>query len=86
MRISEPIAIIVIICLLLASALIVLDIMSFVELKRKKKGKWIETKRNVMGEGFMWKCSVCANEVYVSSKGDFPKYCDECGADMRGEE
>lgn len=52
----------------------------------RPKGKWIETKRSVMGEGFMWECSECGNEVYVSSKGDFPKYCDECGAEMRGEE
>lgn len=48
-------------------------------------GEWIKESGNcVMGEGYMWFCSRCQNRVYVDTNGRFPKFCDECGADMRG--
>ena len=53
----------------------------------RPKGKWIkESDYKVMGDGYMWNCSECGNRVYVDSYGLFPNYCENCGADMRGEE
>ena len=55
--------------------------------KNRPKGEWIkESDYNVMGEGFLWKCSECGQRTYVDSVGVFPNFCERCGADMRGEE
>lgn len=56
-------------------------------IENKPKGEWIkESDYKVMGDGYMWECSECGNRVYVDSNGLFPNYCEDCGADMRGEE
>lgn len=56
-------------------------------IESRPKGKWIkESDYKVMGDGYMWNCSECGNRVYVDSNGLFPNYCEDCGADMRGEE
>lgn len=56
-------------------------------IESRPKGKWIkESDYKVMGDGYLWDCSECGNRVYVDSKGLFPNYCEDCGADMRGEE
>lgn len=55
-------------------------------IESRPKGKWIkESDYKVMGDGYMWNCSECGNRVYVDSNGLFPNYCEDCGADMRGE-
>lgn len=55
-------------------------------IESRPKGKWIkESDYKVMGDGYMWDCSECGNRVYVDSKGLFPNYCEDCGADMRGD-
>lgn len=52
--------------------------------ENKQKGKWVkESDYKVMGDGYMWNCSECGNRVYVDSRGVFPNYCEDCGADMR---
>lgn len=74
MRISEPIAIIVIICLLLASALIVLDIMSFVELKKKRRRMTEEAREALM------RLTMCARE-----ECEICKHEKECNFDTQCE-
>lgn len=76
MRLTELSAIIIIICLLLACALIVLDILSFVDMKRKRRGKW--EWKEPHSEWDFFTCSVCGRES--ETKTD---YCCHCGADMR---
>lgn len=56
-------------------------------IESRPKGKWIkESDDKVMGDGFLWNCSECGQNVYVDSVNVFPNFCERCGADMRCEE
>lgn len=50
----------------------------------RPNGKWIEGKNGTI------KCNQCGCEIkysyLIGIKPDFPKFCCDCGADMRGEE
>ena len=49
-------------------------------------GEWYQIKdHKVMGEGYMWHCSICDHKVYQDSSADYPRdnFCPNCGADMR---
>lgn len=49
-------------------------------------GEWYQIKdHKVMGEGYMWHCSICDYKVYQDSSADYPheNFCPNCGADMR---
>ena len=50
-----------------------------------KRGKWVRRDNyKVMGEGFLWHCSICDQSVYQDSSRDYPSehYCPNCGAIM----
>ena len=53
-------------------------------LSEKPKGEWIE------GENGNIKCNQCESEIrysyLIGNKPDFPKFCPNCGADMRTKE
>ena len=53
-------------------------------LEERPKGEWIEG-----GNGNI-KCNKCGSEFrysyLIGNNPDFPKFCCECGADMRGDE
>lgn len=53
-----------------------------------KRGKWIKERRQCKGTFELYQtyihCSECGKEHYYGS-GDMPKFCDNCGADMRTE-
>ena len=56
-------------------------------IESRPQGKWIkESDNKVMGDGFLWNCSECGQNVYVDSVNVFPNFCERCGADMRYEE
>lgn len=50
------------------------------------KGKWI---RNFDGNEWHWFCSNCKEQWYEEDLwmggNDFPNFCPNCGADMRGD-
>lgn len=51
----------------------------------RKTGEWID----IDCQSYTWKvcCSECGHErSMMSTQGQYPKFCEECGADMRGEE
>ena len=52
----------------------------------RKKGKW---GRNFDGNEWYWFCSNCKEEWHEEDLwmggNDFPNFCPNCGADMRGE-
>lgn len=48
-----------------------------------QKGKWID----IDSETYMWmiKCDKCGHlRSMMSTNGIYPKFCENCGADMRG--
>ena len=53
----------------------------------QRRGKWIKN----CNVAFYWKCSkcgsylICSKEDYLLRENDYPNYCPNCGADMRGE-
>ena len=50
----------------------------------QRKGKWID----IDEQSYTWKvrCSVCGHErSMMSTQGEYPKYCEECGARMAEE-
>lgn len=52
-------------------------------------GEWYQIKdHKIMGEGYLWHCSICDYKVYQDSSKDYPteNFCPNCGADMRGED
>ena len=53
-------------------------------IKSRPQGEWIEGKNGNI------KCNRCGAEIrytyLANNKSDFPKFCCDCGADMRGEE
>lgn len=54
-----------------------------------KRGKWVRRDNyKVMGEGYLWHCSLCDQTVYQDSSRDYPSenYCPNCGAKMKGAE
>ena len=49
-----------------------------------RHGHWID----IDSESYTWKvrCSECGHErSMMSTQGEYPKYCEECGAKMDGE-
>lgn len=55
------------------------------EVKPVIHGEWIKEGDNcVMGDGFMWHCSICGERVYFDTNGNHDNYCRCCGSDMRG--
>lgn len=52
-------------------------------LKERPQGEWIE------GENGSIKCDQCGAEIiysyFIGNEPDFPKFCCDCGADMRGD-
>jgi len=52
-------------------------------LKERPQGEWIEGKNGNI------KCNRCGAEIrytyLANNKSDFPKFCCDCGADMRGD-
>ena len=51
-------------------------------------GEWVRRDNyKVMGEGYIWHCSICDEKVYQDSSRDYPSdnFCPNCGADMRKE-
>lgn len=54
-----------------------------IELKRKE-GRWID----IDAETYMWmiKCDKCGHlRSMMSTNGIYPKFCENCGAEMKGE-
>lgn len=53
-----------------------------------KYGKWIKERRKCKGMFELYQtyihCSECGKEHYYGT-GDMPNFCDNCGADMRGD-
>jgi hypothetical protein len=52
-------------------------------------GEWYQIKdHKVMGEGYLWHCSICDYKVYQDSSADYPSenFCPNCGSDMRQKE
>ena len=50
-------------------------------------GEWYQIKdHKIMGEGYLWHCSICDYKVYQDSSKDYPteNYCPNCGAKMIG--
>ena len=48
-------------------------------------GEWYQIKdHKIMGEGYLWHCSICDYKVYQDSSKDYPteNYCPNCGALM----
>lgn len=59
------------------------------EIADRPQGKWYQIEdHKVMGEGYMWHCSLCDHRVYQDSSADYPteNYCPNCGARMKGAE
>ena len=53
----------------------------------RPQGEWYQIKdHKVMGEGYLWHCSLCGHRVYQDSSADYPteNYCPNCGARMKG--
>lgn len=53
----------------------------------RPQGEWYQIEdHKVMGEGYMWHCSLCDHRVYQDSSADYPteNYCPHCGARMKG--
>ena len=53
----------------------------------ERSGEWIRRDNyKVMGEGYLWHCSLCDQSVYQDSSRDYPSenYCPNCGARMKG--
>lgn len=48
-----------------------------------KTGKWVDCRR---GCNYYANCSNCGMQIDVKEKGGYPNFCENCGADMRGEE
>lgn len=51
--------------------------------QERKKGRWID----IDSETYMWmiKCDKCGHlRSMMSTNGIYPKFCENCGADMRG--
>lgn len=48
-------------------------------------GKWVETKHIPVGDTMYCdcKCSSCNFQI-TREEGQYPKFCENCGADMRG--
>jgi hypothetical protein len=50
-------------------------------------GEWYQIKdHKIMGEGYLWHCSICDYKVYQDSSKDYPteNFCPNCGAKMKG--
>lgn len=48
-------------------------------------GEWYQIKdHKIMGEGYLWHCSICDYKVYQDSSKDYPteNFCPNCGAKM----
>lgn len=53
--------------------------------KGRPHGEWYQIKdHKIMGEGYLWHCSICDYKVYQDSSKDYPteNYCPNCGALM----
>ena len=53
----------------------------------RPQGEWYQIKdHKVMGEGYLWHCSLCGHRVYQDSSANYPteNYCPTCGARMKG--
>lgn len=68
-------------------AIPLIDIKHAPTVEERKRGKWV---RNFDGNEWYWFCSNCKEEWYeedlLMGGNDFPNFCPNCGADMRGEE
>ena len=49
----------------------------------RKRGKWIPIKDDEHWYVLRWKCSCCG---FWTTSDKMANYCEDCGADMRGEE
>lgn len=48
-------------------------------------GEWYQIKdHKIMGEGYLWHCSICDYKVYQDSSKDYPteNFCPNCGSRM----
>lgn len=53
--------------------------------QQPKKGHWID----IDSQMYTWKvrCDQCGHErSMMSTQGEYPRFCEGCGADMRGEQ
>lgn len=64
-----------------------IDSLPTADVRENVKGEWIkESEHSVMGDGYMWFCSICGRREYFNFRGQKDNFCPNCGADMRGEE
>lgn len=59
-------------------------------IEERTKGEWIEGEQDGMLLGlvpyYIYYCSECGYHFSLNRGSKKPNYCQECGADMRGEE
>ena len=61
-----------------------IDAASTINAEPVRHGRWIETRYNPVGDTMYCdcNCSNCNFEI-TREKGRYPKFCENCGADMR---
>ena len=58
-------------------------ILMAIEALERKRGKWIPIKDDEHWYVLRWECSCCG---FRTTSDKMANYCEDCGADMRGEE